>query len=342
MAASETALRLARLAYPGVPASTLQRLFRQRLVRAVVEAGRPARRVGLKDLLPPSARLVLPAPVLAAAAARETEGRAKTAAPPDAVARRAAERLKARVLLRDGGLLVLDKPRGMCVQGGPGVGRVHVAGLAASLAPGARLAHRLDKGASGVLALGVGAAATAALASSFARHDAKKTYWALVEGAPPAPEGTVRAPLAVGDGVGDDKEQEAMVLARRGAPGALEAETRYRVIGAASDGAASHTWLELSPVTGRKHQLRAHCALALNAPIVGDYKYGYEGRHAKRLGGSPRHVPLHLHARRLVLPHPTRPDETVDVAAPAPPHLRRSLAAVGLGEALRAREADEW
>ena len=58
-------------------------------------------------------------------------------------------------------------------------------------------------------------------------------------------------------------------------------------------------WVSLKPVTGRQHQLRAHMAL-IGHPIVGDNKY--EGD--KALADSGIEAKLHLHARRLVIPHP--------------------------------------
>jgi 23S rRNA pseudouridine955/2504/2580 synthase len=58
------------------------------------------------------------------------------------------------------------------------------------------------------------------------------------------------------------------------------------------------SWLALKPVTGRSHQLRAHCAL-LGTPIIGDGKYGGGRAHPE---GAPRG--LMLHAREIRLPHP--------------------------------------
>ena len=84
-------------------------------------------------------------------------------------------------------------------------------------------------------------------------------------------------------------------------------------------------WVSLKPVTGRQHQLRAHMAI-IGHPIVGDNKYQ---------GGMDLPAPdiepkLHLHARRLVLPH--RRGGTIDVSAPLPEHMRRTWALLGLDE----------
>ena len=77
------------------------------------------------------------------------------------------------------------------------------------------------------------------------------------------------------------------------------------------------SWVALLPVTGRTHQLRAHCA-ALGTPILGDGKYG--GNAAQLPGGAAAHR-LHLHARSLEIPHPD--GGTLRVTAPLPPHMRR-------------------
>jgi 23S rRNA pseudouridine955/2504/2580 synthase len=102
-----------------------------------------------------------------------------------------------------------------------------------------------------------------------------------------------------------------------------EAVTEYRVLDRAGRQAA---WLELQPLTGRTHQLRAHCA-AIGTPILGDRKYGGE---AAFLPGQQIARRLHLHARRLVL---RRPDgRLLDVTAAPPPHMAATLAFLGFSE----------
>ena len=86
-------------------------------------------------------------------------------------------------------------------------------------------------------------------------------------------------------------------------------------------------WLELSPVTGRTHQLRVHC-VALGAPIVGDRKYHEPDQNGARsavVDGLPDK--LHLHARALELPHPA--GGRLVVEAELPPHMRESFKTLG-------------
>ena len=227
--------------------------------------------------------------------------------------------LRAMVLHRDARVLVLNKPPGLAVQGGSGLSR-HLDGLLDALrfdsADVPRLAHRLDRETSGVLLLGRDAAATAKLAAAFRAHAARKLYWALVVGAPKASSGRICLALAKAPG----RRGERMAP---GPAGAKRAETLYRVVESAGREAA---WLALEPLTGRTHQLRAHC-LALGSPILGDGKYG--GRAAfLDLGSGGRK--LHLHARAIRIPHPG--GGVLEVTAPLPGHMVETWRLFGFDE----------
>ena len=133
---------------------------------------------------------------------------------------------------------------------------------------------------------------------------------------PGAAEGLIDAPLAKQPGTGGEKMH---VDAEHGLP----AKTRWRVIDRAGNRAA---WVELQPLTGRTHQLRAHMA-AIGHPIVGDAKYG--GAEAFLTGGISRK--LHLHARRLRIDAPD--GGKIDVTAELPAHFAESLATLGFDAA---------
>lgn len=220
------------------------------------------------------------------------------------------EDLIASLLYRDGLMLVLNKPAGLPVHRGPKGGENLEAGFDAlrfGLPRAPALAHRLDRDTSGCLVLGRHRKALARLGLLFKQGRIGKTYWAIVEGGPTLQEGLIDLPLGRLD-------------ATRGwwmkvDPAGLPAQTRWRVMGRAGP----RCWLALSPLTGRTHQLRVHCA-AMGWPILGDPIYA-EARGTDE--------PLHLHARAVVVPlSPNR--EPIGVEAPPPAHMIAALAACGM------------
>ncbi len=242
--------------------------------------------------------------------------------PAIAVAARDLASFESWILYQDECVIALDKPAGLPVQGGVKSERNLDAILTAAAGRlGGRplLVHRLDRDTSGVLLLARGPAVAKKLAAAFRHRDAKKLYWAVLVGAPERRRGTIGLPLmkrmgAAGERVvalDDDADVE----------GARRAVTRYAVIDRASNAV---TWMALEPRTGRTHQLRVHMA-ALGTPILGDGKYGGAAAFL-RMPGIARQV--HLHARRLRLPHPRR--GVIDVTAPPPPYFTATLEALGL------------
>ena len=222
--------------------------------------------------------------------------------------------VRAMVIYEDPGAFVLNKPPGLATQGGTKTHQ-HLDRLLDGLADDRgrpKLVHRLDKDTSGALLVARTARAAGHFAKAFAGRTAKKIYWALVIGVPDAAEGVIDAPLAKQPGTGGEKMH---VSEEHGLP----AKTRWRLIDRAGNRAA---WLELQPLTGRTHQLRAHMA-ALGHPIVGDAKYG--GAEAFLTGGISRK--LHLHARRIRIDAPG--NGKIDVTAELPQHFAESLATLG-------------
>lgn len=225
------------------------------------------------------------------------------------------------ILFEDEHVLVLNKPFGLAVQGGSGTRR-HIDGILAGMADRfgdrPRLVHRLDRDTTGVLLVAKNRNAASKLGRIFQTRSAAKTYWALVKGVPRPPQGKVEAALVKAAGPDGDR-------VRKAEPGeqdaAMHATTHYSVIDRVAQKAA---WMSLKPVTGRQHQLRAHMAM-IGHPIAGDNKY--EGDQV--LADSGIEPKLHLHARRLVIPHPV--DATrIDVTAPLPEHMRRTWELLGL------------
>jgi tRNA pseudouridine32 synthase/23S rRNA pseudouridine746 synthase len=225
------------------------------------------------------------------------------------------EQMVSRLLYRDGLMLVIDKPSGFAVHRGPKGGESledHFDALRFGLPRAPALAHRLDRDTSGCLVLGRHRKALAQLGRLFKSGLIDKTYWAVVEGAPPNDEGVIELPL----GRLDERRGWWMKHDPNGQP----AVTRWKVMGRSLDGKS--TWLSLEPITGRTHQLRVHCA-EMGWPILGDAIYGK----APRSGGPI----LHLHAREVVVPlYKIR--EPVRVVAPVPRHMRAALEQCGWKE----------
>ena len=195
------------------------------------------------------------------------------------------------VLHEDDSLIVLAKPAGIAVQGGTGTTR-HLDGMLAALARGGerpRLVHRLDRDTSGVLLLARDGRVAKRLMHAFQQHEVRKLYWAILARGPMRDEGRIDLPLAKTGGAGAEKVEVDPQ------DGGRFAQTAFRVLARAGKVAA---FTALLPLTGRTHQLRAHCA-AIDAPILGDFKYGGA---AAAMNGVP--AGLMLHARELELRHP--------------------------------------
>jgi 23S rRNA pseudouridine955/2504/2580 synthase len=248
--------------------------------------------------------------------------------PPDAVPSRSARPQRKRedlsedevrfvrdmVIYEDPNAFVLNKPPGLATQGGTKTTH-HLDRLLDGIGDERgrpKLVHRLDKDTSGALLVARTARAAGHFAKAFSGRTAKKVYWALVVGVPDSDEGMIDAPLAKQPGTGGEKMQ---IDEEEGLP----ARTRWRTIDRAGNRTA---WVELQPLTGRTHQLRAHMA-AIGHPIVGDAKYG--GPEGFLTGGISRK--LHLHARQIRIDAPD--GGKIDVTAELPSHFAESLATLG-------------
>jgi 23S rRNA pseudouridine955/2504/2580 synthase len=257
-------------------------------------------------------------------------------APPRRPSEDDAAAIRAMVLYEDKGVIVLNKPYGLAVQGGSGTTR-HIDGMLAALADknGERpaLVHRLDRDTSGVLLIAKTRRMAADLGEIFRSRGAKKIYWALVEGVPKPTRGRISLFLAKGEAMGDNRaprrgdraDFERMRIAKHGEVDAQHSVTLYATVDKVAPRLA---WLSMRPITGRTHQLRAHCE-AIGHPIVGDPKYNRRPENDPARKDPLRALPpglepkLHLLARRLILPHPK--GGMIDVTAPLPSHMQKSF-----------------
>jgi len=285
--------------YPGLSHVRLQKLLRTGQVR--VDGGRAKANMriegGQEIRVPP-----LPEPA------------AETAAPSEKpLTERDIEFVRGLVIHKDDDIIALNKPAGLAVQGGSGTTE-HLDrlldGLTFDKTERPRLVHRLDKDTSGVMLLARSRDAAAKLGRALKHRGARKLYWALVIDVPKPGQGEINLSLIKRGGRGDERVHPA----EPDDPEAKRAVTRYAILERAG---RSLSWLAMTPITGRTHQLRAHAA-AIGHPIVGDGKYG--GAEAHPGGEIPRK--LHLHARRLTMPHPR--GGIFDISAPLPEHMRKT------------------
>jgi 23S rRNA pseudouridine955/2504/2580 synthase len=243
-----------------------------------------------------------------------------------------AEALRAMTLYEDDEVMVLNKPAGLAVQGGSGLTR-HVDAMLEALrdrkGQKPRLVHRLDRDTSGVLVIAKTRLAAQKLTAAFRTRSTRKIYWALVMGVPKPRQGRVSTWLAK-EGTPDG---DRMRVARHGADNASHAVSLYSVVETAGQKLA---WLSMRPVTGRTHQLRAHAA-HIGHPIIGDPKYFKAEDSWDFPGGLQKK--LHLHARRIVIPHPSG-EGMLDVTAPLPPHMQQSWNLLGFDASLGDARAD--
>jgi RluA family pseudouridine synthase len=237
------------------------------------------------------------------------------------------------VLYRDDHVLAVDKPPFLLVQQGESGDEPTLDDLAArqfgrgdSLTFVPSLAHRLDRGTSGIVLLGLSAEGLRGLTEAFRRRAVDKRYLALVAGSPESDEFVVDLPLRRD---ASDTRRGAKVSVSHAAD-ALTATTAFTVL--ARSEAKGLALVEARPKTGRTHQIRAHLRAA-KLPIVGDPTYGVPARNAewRREPGIKRQF---LHAWRVELDHPVDRRRLV-VESPLPDDLVRTLRWAGISDPTR-------
>jgi 23S rRNA pseudouridine1911/1915/1917 synthase len=240
------------------------------------------------------------------------------------------EALPLSILYEDSSIIVIDKPAGMVVHpaaGNPAGTLVNalmyhcedLAGINGVLRPG--IVHRLDKGTSGVMVVAKNDEAYRHLTKQFKNRIVEKAYLAVAHGIFGKEEGFIDSDI----GRHPSERKRMSTRTRRGRP----ALTQWRIL----ERFKGVTFLELSPKTGRTHQIRVHLA-SIGHPILGDPLYGRRGKpgaigdHLLRecVKIMPRPA---LHAHRLGLIHP-QTGKRVEFVSPLPQDMQMVLESLRL------------
>ncbi|MDV6315588.1 pseudouridine synthase [Idiomarina sp. HP20-50] len=202
------------------------------------------------------------------------------------------------VVYEDGQLLVVDKSSGLLSV--PGKRPEHKDSVYTRVQrahPHIRVVHRLDMATSGILLLAKTKAAQSHLNRQFQNRTTNKKYVAKVWGTLPAPQGEIELPLSC-DWPNRPRQHMDFFTGKA-------STTFYRV----SDVDGNCSRVELTPYTGRSHQLRVHMQ-AVGCPILGDKFYAHDDAFA----AADR---LLLHAEYLAVTHPTT-EQPIEFHSPVP------------------------
>jgi 23S rRNA pseudouridine1911/1915/1917 synthase len=226
----------------------------------------------------------------------------------------AAEAMPLAIVYEDGDVLVTDKPAGLTVHPAPGhPGHTLVNAILAhspTLAAGAEpmrpgIIHRLDKDTSGLMVIAKNDPARQYVAAQFKSRTVIKGYLVLVKGRLFPEQGIIEAPIGR-----DPHRRQRMAIVEAG----KEAATRYQVR-KYLDG---YTLVEVTPVTGRTHQIRVHLS-AIGHPVIGDPVYGIKSPYLDR---------QFVHAYRLGFLLPST-GQYMEFTSPLPADLERALQQLG-------------
>ncbi|STX29623.1 ribosomal large subunit pseudouridine synthase [Legionella beliardensis] len=197
------------------------------------------------------------------------------------------KQLQEAIIFEDSGLLVINKPAGIAVHGGSGVslGVIEALRKMRSDLTYLELVHRLDRETSGCLLLAKKRSVLRTLQAALVNHEVTKTYWALL--AHPW-QGSKTQVVNASLKKNTLKSGERLVtIAEEGKP----SQTTFKLL----ENFQHACWVEVTPKTGRTHQIRVHSAF-LGHAIIGDEKYSKSSAVEDMIRGSVR---LYLHARAI-------------------------------------------
>lgn len=273
--------RVIKNLFPNVGYVFLQKLFRQGKIKVNGKKAKANQRLEKRDLIQIFSNQLSP-----------SSENSDSPASNDPKLRKLYEEM---LIFENDDFLALNKKSGLAVQLGSRL-NFCVETILKNVLDEYFLVHRLDKDTSGVLLVAKNRNYARKLTQLFRDGKIQKTYWAIVDGKINN-SGVIRN--FIGKSFISGEERMSVVEEDRG----KSAVTEYRPI----KKVGYFTLLELKPKTGRKHQLRVHCAEVLNAPILGDKKYNKNVQHEN----------LFLHARQLEIA-----ELNVRIESPLPQHFK--------------------
>lgn len=217
---------------------------------------------------------------------------------------------KIDLIYRDDHIIVVNKPSGMLVHKGWGVGGPILVNVVRRLTGQKKVfpIHRLDRATSGIILLALDEESARLLNQSFRDRAVGKKYLALVRGVTPE-SGRIDHPIVRAE---DGKSQEATTDFKRLETVPAEPRDLSLVL--------------VKPLTGRPHQIRRHLK-HINHPVIGDSNYG-RGRLNRAIREKYRLARLALHAFSLEFDHPGN-SQRICLTAPLPDDLRIPLENIG-------------
>ncbi|NTU66316.1 MAG: RluA family pseudouridine synthase [Candidatus Moranbacteria bacterium] len=208
--------------------------------------------------------------------------------------------LKIRIIHEDDDIIIIDKPAGIrshvdlqdqentlvnfLVARYPEIASIHDGSEGSWMRPG--IVHRLDMDTSGIMVVARNEKTLRELKRKFQDKEIEKKYWALAIGRFEEKEGIIEKPLAR-----SSSYRKQVIATKRTKTKIREAITHYKVI-QEFDG---YALLEVSPKTGRMHQIRVHLA-SIGHPIIGDEKYLPKNMESGISRAASRHL---LHAKSI-------------------------------------------
>ena len=208
------------------------------------------------------------------------------------------EQFKQMIIFENEDLIAINKPTNLSVQMGSKV-KISVESMMKFYRNDLKLVHRIDKDTSGILLIAKGRIAAQKLTRLFRENKIHKIYIAVVDGKIKS-AGTIDNFLQKVIVGGEEKIRVA------DSEDGQRAITKYFPRKISDSQFKYYTLLELHPQTGRKHQLRVHCADVLRAPILGDKKYNK----------NPLHQELFLHAYKVNIE-----EMKLEITAPIPDYF---------------------